>query len=124
VVGWVDPWSAGCCLPSCPAQERSRAVAVKRSPAGPAARRREAVSLDGRGAAQLPGDVVWRLERAALNARRKLLNELRAVPRRGGGARQARDEETRAVYALRYQVRLAHRDRWYVAEVNASEGER
>jgi hypothetical protein len=37
---------------------------------------------------------------------------------------RARDEETRAVYALRYRVRLVRQDRWYVAQVNASEGER
>jgi hypothetical protein len=31
---------------------------------------------------------------------------------------QARDVETRAVYALRYRVRLVRRDRWYVADIN------
>jgi Conjugative transposon protein TcpC len=31
---------------------------------------------------------------------------------------QARDEATRAVYSLRYRVRLVRRDRWYVAAVN------
>jgi Conjugative transposon protein TcpC len=37
---------------------------------------------------------------------------------------QARDVESRAVYALRYRVRLVRQDRWYVAAVNASGGER
>jgi hypothetical protein len=37
---------------------------------------------------------------------------------------QARDEETRAVYALHYRVRLVRQERWYVAGVNGSEGER
>jgi hypothetical protein len=31
---------------------------------------------------------------------------------------RARDEATRAVYPLRYRVRLVRRDRWYVAAVN------
>jgi hypothetical protein len=31
---------------------------------------------------------------------------------------EARDVETRAVYALRYRLRLVRRDRWYVADIN------
>ena len=37
---------------------------------------------------------------------------------------RARDPQTRAVYALRYRVRLVRRDRWYVAAVNATQKER
>ena len=37
---------------------------------------------------------------------------------------RARDVESRAVYALRYQVRLVRRDRWYVAAVNTTQKER
>jgi hypothetical protein len=33
-------------------------------------------------------------------------------------AAQARDLRSRAVYALRYRVRLVRRDRWYVADLN------
>ena len=32
----------------------------------------------------------------------------------------ARDVRSRAVYALRYRVRLVRRDRWYVAGINES----
>jgi hypothetical protein len=45
----------------------------------------------------------------------------------GGGRRRvvlvnvrARDVASRAVYALRYELRLVRRDRWYVAAVNAT----
>jgi len=45
----------------------------------------------------------------------------------GGGRRRvvlvsvrARDVRSRAVYALRYELRLVRRDRWYVAAVNAT----
>jgi hypothetical protein len=37
---------------------------------------------------------------------------------------RARDPESRAVYALRYRVRLVRRDRWYVAAVNTTQKER
>ena len=36
---------------------------------------------------------------------------------------RARDAESRAVYALRYRVRLVRRDRWYVAAVNTTQKE-
>ena len=41
----VEPRSAGSCLPSYPAHQRSRPGAVKVSPSGPSAARREAVAL-------------------------------------------------------------------------------
>ena len=37
---------------------------------------------------------------------------------------RARDTRSRAVYPLRYRVRLVRRDRWYVAAVNTTEKER
>ena len=37
---------------------------------------------------------------------------------------RARDVRSRAVYALRYRVRLVRRDRWYVAAVNTTQKER
>ena len=37
---------------------------------------------------------------------------------------RARDVQSRAVYALRYRVRLVRRDRWYVAAVNTTQKER
>ena len=37
---------------------------------------------------------------------------------------RARDVRSRAVYPLRYRVRLVRRDRWYVAAVNTTEKER
>jgi hypothetical protein len=37
---------------------------------------------------------------------------------------RARDTSTRAVYALRYRVRLVRRDRWYVAAINSPARER
>lgn len=37
---------------------------------------------------------------------------------------RARDVQSRAVYPLRYRVRLVRRDRWYVAAVNTTEKER
>jgi hypothetical protein len=36
---------------------------------------------------------------------------------------RARDAQSRAVYALRYRVRLVRRDRWYVAAVNTTHKE-
>jgi hypothetical protein len=36
---------------------------------------------------------------------------------------RARDPRTRAVYALRYRVRLVRADRWYVAAVNPTQKE-
>ena len=36
---------------------------------------------------------------------------------------RARDARSRAVYALRYRVRLVRRDRWYVAAVNTTQKE-
>jgi hypothetical protein len=37
---------------------------------------------------------------------------------------RARDVRSRAVYPLRYRVRLVRRDRWYVAAVNTTQKER
>jgi hypothetical protein len=37
---------------------------------------------------------------------------------------RARDAQSRAVYPLRYRVRLVRRDRWYVAAVNTTQKER
>jgi hypothetical protein len=52
------------------------------------------------------------------------LGSLAAVGAGGGAERRVlatvrvRDRVSRAVYALRYRVRLVRRERWYVAELN------
>ena len=35
---------------------------------------------------------------------------------------RARDARTRAIYSMRYRLRLVRSDRWYVAAVNSSGG--
>jgi Conjugative transposon protein TcpC len=58
------------------------------------------------------------------------LGSVAAVGTRGSASRllvlatvQARDVESRAVYALRFRVRLLRRDRWYVAGLDGSAAE-
>ena len=67
--------------------------------------------------------------RIAAAAGRFELVELGSITRLGAPARderlvlvrvEARDSLSRAVYALRYRVRLLRRDRWYVAEINGA----